>query len=191
MVSKLLLGSALVAGAVVVAGGAWAWTMRNIETPAYTVERTDGAFEVRQYPELVLASLATDGSRSEAVRNAFSPLAGYIFARERPGEKIAMTAPVTQRAAGESWTVSFIMPAGRTLDDLPVPAGDVTLETVAPRTIAAMRFTGRWTDAAFDEARRALQSWAFAEGLTPVGDVEFAYYNDPFTPPFLRRNEVL
>jgi hypothetical protein len=30
-----------------------------------------------------------------------------------------------------------------------------------------------------------------ARGLTPEGPAVYAYYNDPFTPGFLRRNEVM
>ncbi|MEM8775790.1 MAG: heme-binding protein [Pseudomonadota bacterium] len=162
-----------------------------VEKPKYKVEAADGDFEVRQYPELVVAQVERGGSRQLAARNAFSPLASYIFAKNRSGEKIAMTAPVTQEPSDDGWTVSFIMPAGRTLDDLPVPAQDVRLAEVEPRLVAAVRFSGRWTDERFAKQASRLKEWVEARGLTPVGDVEFAYYNDPFTPAFLRRNEVM
>ena len=59
------------------------------------------------------------------------------------------------------------------------------------RLVAAVRFSGRWTDARFDRFARQLDEWARACGLAPAGPPEYAYYNDPFTPGFLRRNEVL
>lgn len=189
--NKLMIGAAVTLGVVALAGAAWAWTFRGIETPAYTVRVSDGAFELREYPKLVLASFEAEGDRGNAVRRAFSPLADYIFAKKRSGEKIAMTAPVTQAPESDSWIVSFIMPAGRTLDDLPKPSDDVSLAELEPRTMASFRFSGRWTDARFAEASAKLTAWVEEQGLTPAGEIEFAYYNDPFTPPFLRRNEVL
>ncbi len=189
--NKLVIGAAVTVGVVVLAGAAWAWSFRNIETPNYTVRTSDGDFELRDYPKLVLASFDAAGDRGDAVRRAFSPLADYIFAKKRSGEKIAMTAPVTQTPDADNWTVSFIMPAGRTLDDLPDPSGDVTLGEVEPRRMASFRFSGRWTDARFAEASDKLAAWVASQGLTPAGEIEFAYYNDPFVPPFLRRNEVL
>ncbi|MEM1045282.1 MAG: heme-binding protein [Pseudomonadota bacterium] len=189
--NKLVIGAAVTVGVVALAGAAWAWTFRGIETPAYSAIKSDGAFELRDYPKLVVASFDAQGDRGVAVRRAFSPLADYIFAKKRSGEKIAMTAPVTQTPDADNWTVSFIMPAGRTLNDLPDPSGDVTLAEVAPRMMASYRFSGRWTDARFAEASDKLFAWVEQQGLTPAGEIEFAYYNDPFTPPFLRRNEVL
>lgn len=184
--------------------GVLAWSARAIESPDYTVEVADGDFELRQYPALVVASVQRGGDRGAAVGAAFRPLANYIFAKERGGEKIAMTAPVTQasekipmtapvtQGPGKGgWTVSFIMPADRTLDDLPAPAGDVRLSDIPPRRMAAVRFSGRWTDANFARATERLMAWVEARGLTPTGGVEYAYYNDPFTPFFLRRNEVM
>jgi hypothetical protein len=64
------------------------------------------------------------------------------------------------------------------------------VETKA-RLMAAVSFSGRWTDDRFDRFARQLDAWARARGLAPVGPPEYAYYNDPFTPGFLRRNEVL
>jgi len=86
----------------------------------------------------------------EAVRAGFGPLARYIFAKERPGEKIAMTAPVTQKADGPSWTIQFIMPSAYNLDRLPKPSGmDVQLRALPPARRAAIRFSGWWSDELF------------------------------------------
>ncbi|MEO0746792.1 MAG: heme-binding protein [Pseudomonadota bacterium] len=188
---KVLIAAAVVVTAAAVVGGARVWASQDVETPAYQVEAAQGAFEVRQYPAMVAAQVDRQGDRGAAVRAAFSPLAGYIFAKDRPGEKIAMTAPVTQEPDDNGWTVSFIMPEGRTLADLPTPAGDVTLVDIPPRRMAAMSFSGRWTDARFQQHSDQLLAWVTAQGLTTIGDVEFAYYNDPFTPAFMRRNEVM
>lgn len=189
--SKLLIGAGVILVGVALAGAAWAWSVRAIETPKYIVQLSDGPFEVRTYPKLVLASIEKSGDRGAAVRQAFSPLASYIFAKERSGEKIAMTAPVTQLPGPENWTVSFIMPANKGLEDLPQPADGITLHEIEPRVLASFRFSGRWTDARFSEASEKLKDWVQSQGLTPRGQIAFAYYNDPFTPPFLRRNEVL
>ena len=190
MLKLVLIATASLAAAGVVALGV-ARFVRTVETPDYVVSVADEDFELREYPAMVVASVDRDGDRQGAVRRAFSPLAGYIFAKDRPGEKIAMTAPVTQRPSQPGWTVSFIMPAGRSVEDLPVPGGDVRLSTVASRVVAAVRFSGRWTDKRFEEQAARLREWVSARGLEVVGDVEYAYYNDPFTPAFMRRNEIL
>lgn len=184
----------LAAGLVLTAMvGAAAWYVRatNVETPDYSVERADGRIELRAYPELVVAEVTRPGSRTEAVRAGFGALARYIFARDRPGDKIAMTAPVTQMPDAADWRVGFIMPGGAALADLPPPGDDVTLRHWPERRVAAIRFSGRWTDAAFDARAEELAYWIAAEGLEAAGPPILAYYNDPFTPAFLRRNEVI
>ncbi|MEO0774068.1 MAG: heme-binding protein [Pseudomonadota bacterium] len=188
---KVLIAAAVIVTAAAIVGGARVWASQDVEEPDYTVEAAQGAFEVRNYPAMVAAQVDRPGNRGAAVRSAFPKLAGYIFAKDRPGEKIAMTAPVTQEVGDNGWTVSFIMPEGRTLADLPAPAGDVVLVDIPPRRMATMRFSGRWSDAKFQTHADQLTAWVKAQGLTMVGDVEFAYYNDPFTPGFMRRNEVM
>ncbi|MFK7945805.1 MAG: heme-binding protein [Paracoccaceae bacterium] len=183
-------------GAIVLTFGlaacGWIYMTSNVAVPGYTIAEGDGDIEIRDYPELVVAEITTRGSRQEAVRAGFPPLAGYIFAKEREGEKIAMTAPVTQRAEGDEWTVQFIMPDGYTLDTLPRPTGSrVTLSTEAPIRRAAIRFSGWWDDESFAAREAKLRSWLAARGLSPDGAPIYAYYNDPFTPGFLRRKEVI
>jgi len=180
--------------------GAW-WVMaNNVETPDYAIVRQEGAIEVRDYPALVVAEVLRSGDRWSAINQGFSPLAGYIFARERDGEKIAMTAPVTQQrtaddaapASSSVWRVHFIMPKDRRISDLPKPAGsDVSLRQIEPGRRAAIRFSGVATDELIARKESNLRNWLAAQGMRPTGQPIYAYYNDPFTPGFLRRNEVL
>lgn len=184
----LLVVLALAAGLVAF----WYVQTRNVEIARYTVVESDGPIELRDYPSQRVAEVTRSGSRDQAVRAGFRPLAGYIFASERPGDKIAMTAPVTQQQGSGSWTIRFIMPSGYTLDTLPKPAGaDVRLAEVPAARRAAIRFSGWWSDALFAEKNAALLAWLKAKGLATTGAPIFAYYNDPFTPGFLRRNEIL
>jgi len=184
----LLLVLAAAAGIVAF----WYVQTRNVEVVRYTVIDSDGPIEIRDYPATVVAEVHRGGERDQAVRAGFGPLARYIFASERPGGKIAMTAPVTQQQGAGSWTIQFIMPSNYTLDSLPKPVGaDVRLREVPPVRRAAIRFSGWWSDALFAQKNAALKAWLDRKGLVAEGPPVFAYYNDPFTPGFLRRNEIL
>ena len=103
-----------------------------------------------------------------------------------------MTAPVGQQPAQEKWAVSFMMPAEYTLGTLPAPADPkVTLRPVPARRVAAVRYSGFWSQARYLKFKAELESWIRAKGLTVAGDPIWARYNPPFTPWFLRRNEIL
>lgn len=183
-----LLAVAVVAGLVVF----WYVQTRNVEIARYSVTEAAGPIEIRDYPALVVAEVTRTGNRDQAVRAGFGPLARYIFASERPGAKIAMTAPVTQQQGEGTWTIQFIMPTGYTLETLPKPAGaDVQLREEPAVRRVAIRFSGWWSDALFTQKNAELQAWLQKKGLATVGPPIFAYYNDPFTPGFLRRNEIL
>lgn len=204
----ILLGSALVVG--IIAMLVFVYVIQNVEKPDYQVVAQDGDFELRDYPPLVVAEVSGSGSRQQSLSQGFGPLARYIFAKERGGERIAMTAPVQQRAVATdakiamtapvtqtpaedgSWTVQFIMPAEYGLEDLPAPGNaEVNLQQIPERRIAAVRFSGRTNDQAIAEQQTRLEAWLAERGLEPRGEPIYAYYNDPFTPGPLRRNEVL
>ncbi len=208
----LLVAGGLVALAAV---GAlvWYWLATNVEQPDYAVVAEEGPFELRDYPPLVVATAATSGDREAGVRAGFRRLADYIFAKDRAGERVAMTAPVTQtpavapdekiamtapvtqtpaKDAAGGWQVRFVMPTRYALADLPSPGSTaVTLERLPARRIATVRFSGSWSDANFAAQADRLRDWVAAQGLRPLGPPTYAYYNDPFTPAFLRRNEVM
>ncbi len=197
-------------GALVIAalGGAalWIYVMSTVEQPSYRVIVADGPIELREYPASIVAEVTRQGPRQRAVSAGFGPLASYIFAKERAGDKIAMTAPVTQQretiamtapvtqSADESgaWTVRFIMPSKYTTETLPQPANpDVRIVSVPAARRAAIRFSGYATDASIAEQEAKLVRWLETRNLKPAGGATYAYYNDPFIPGPLRRNEVM
>jgi hypothetical protein len=187
----IVIGSLFAIG--VAAMALFVFVVQNVEQPTYETLVQDGPFELRQYPGLVVAEAIRPGGRREALREGFGVLAEYIFAKGRPGGQISMTAPVTQAPAKTGdWTVRFVMPAEYRLAELPDPAStDVRLRQVPARRVAVVRFSGRTTNEKIAEQESELRAWMTARGLLPSSAPTYAYYNDPLTPGFLRRNEVM
>lgn len=180
--------------------------LAQTELPRYTVETSSDDLEVRRYAPSIAAEVAVTGDRDGAVSDGFRILAGYIFGGNEPAAKIAMTAPVTQQpgqtiamtapvtqAEGEGgWTVRFGMPASWTMATLRRPTDRrICLVDVPEHRIAAVRFSGLRTDSRLATETRRLAEFVRGQSLTPVGPPIYAYYDPPWTLPFLRRNEIL
>lgn len=194
----LFLGLPLIVAACVTEG---------VEEPSFALRLSDGNFEVREYAPTIVAETTVQGDAWGTRFEGFGPLADYIFAKDRAGEKIAMTAPVTQAprekiamtapvtqqaGKGDAWTIAFTMPAGSTMQSLPPPASsDVKLIEQPSRTMAVYRFTGLAADSDMASAQRVLMEKVASAGLKPSGEPVFAFYDPPWTPAFLRRNEVM
>jgi len=179
----------ILAAAVIIIG---AMDAMAIEEATYNVVKKDNKFEIRDYTPHILAETVVEGDLEEAGNKAFNMLFRYISGDNRSRDKVAMTAPVGQQRVQERWAVSFMMPASYTLETLPEPADPkVTLRQVPARRIAAVRYSGFWSEKNYLRYKLALESWIREKGLTIVGDPLWARYNSPFTPWFLRRNEVL
>ena len=177
------------------------------EEADYVVTMADGRFEIRDYAPQIVAEIVVPGDREGAGSNAFQPLFDYIsggnsarqkiamtapVAQQAAGEKIAMTAPVAQQPSGADWAVSFMMPAGRTLENLPVPANpEVKLREIPGRRMAAVRYTGTWSEQRYNRYRAELETWLGEHRLTAAGQAIWARYDPPFMPWFMRRNEIL
>jgi hypothetical protein len=83
------------------------------------------------------------------------------------------------------------MPSAYTLATLPKPLDErVRLREVTSATYAVIRFSGMWTDTNYQRHLSALQKGMSDNGLSPLGPPIYARYNAPFTPWFLRRNEI-
>ncbi|MEL6316083.1 MAG: heme-binding protein [Pseudomonadota bacterium] len=188
-------GIAVIGGGAALLAAGWlgaAWIIDDVERPDYALVSQDGAIELRRYGPMLVAEIDAPGARRDAVSAAFRPLANYIFAKERDGEAIAMTAPVTQaprepiamtapvtqtRSEGaELWTVRFVMPAAYDLDSLPRPTNPAVRLVEEPAALrAAIRFSGRASDAATAAAEERLRAWIAAAGLRVAGPPVYAY----------------
>ena len=170
---------------------------KGYETPAFEVLRKDGPIELRSYPPHLVAEVRVQGDRSSAVGRGFRTLAKYIFGGNADREKVAMTAPVAQLPttdpdqADDVWDVQFMMPSGYDIDSQPQPTDDaIRFSMTEPEKQAVIRFSGFWTDRKLRQKAEALKAWAEQESLQIVGKPRYCFYDDPFTLPFNRRNEV-
>lgn len=207
---SLAIKGILVVGAVVLAGVLYIGVNTvGLEQPGYRVVFEADGIEYRQYePYLVSETVIEAASSYKAAGNeGFRRLFRYIsggnsgenkiamtvpVAQTAPSEKIAMTAPVQQTEFGEGWRVAFMLPSQYTLDTAPKPTDSrVTIREIPGRLTAVSRYSGRWTAANYEKKRAVLLAALEQAAVTPVGDVQSALYNGPFTPPFLRRNEVV
>jgi SOUL heme-binding protein len=196
---------ALGLGAVIVAAGVFS-QVRRVEEPKFTLVEQSGAFELRDYPPLLVAEATVKGERTIAINQGFRVIADYIFGNNIAAEKVAMTAPVTQQAseavamtapvtqqaAGDSWTVRFIMPSQYTMETLPKPKNSaVTLKQVEGQRVLAIRFSGAADDQMLKDKTALLTAEIGKRGLAPLADATYAFYDPPWTLGFLRRNEVM
>lgn len=190
----------------VIFGIALAVPVVAIEEAAYRVVREGESCEIRRYSSQVVAETRVKGQFSEAGNDAFRPLFQFISGANAEGEDIAMTAPVaqsrgtridmtapvTQVGDGEEWVVSFLMPAELSMETVPVPTDSrVHLREIPARRMAAVRYSGRWTEKRFRAELAKLLACVDENGLTAIGEPVWARYNSPFSLPFLRRNEIL
>jgi hypothetical protein len=181
-------------------------TSHATEEPDYQVVQKLEDAEVRLYAAYTVAEVVVPGTASQAGNLAFPILAGYIFGKNKGERKFAMTAPVTQAAepvklemtapvtqspAPGGFRVQFVLPKGVTLDNAPEPLDSrVSLRTIEPSRVAVIRYSGFWSESNYDEHLAKLQASVRAEGLSWVGEPVYSRYNAPFTPWFMRRNEI-
>ena len=159
------------------------------ETPDYTVIRTDEKFEIRDYPALTVASTPMN---EEGMNGGFGQLFRFITGSNEGAEKIEMTSPVLIATAKEKKTMSFIMPKKAVEKGVPKPAGEsVTLSKVEAGRFAVLRFSGGRTAENEQAAMEKLTAWLEAQKIPGKGHPSFAYYDPPWTPVFMRRNEVM
>jgi effector-binding domain-containing protein len=184
-----------------------AGNVMSVEEANYDVLRKEDGFELREYEPHILAETTVDVAFEDAGNEAFGRLFKYISGNNKQQQKVAMTSPVGQEPLSQKiemtspvgqqkqdgkWVVSFIMPASFTLETTPEPKDtNVSIREVPVRLIAAVRYSGFWSEKSYRRNLAKLQDWIANNRLTPVGEPIWARYNPPFMPWFLRRNEVL
>ncbi len=177
-----------------------------IEEPDHEVVKRLGEIELRRYAPYVVAEVVVNTTADDAGGQAFPILAGYIFGKNKGEKKLPMTAPVTQTAAptrldmtapvtqssvSGGMLVQFVLPKGVTLATAPEPTDPrVQLRLVPATTWAVIRYSGTWSQANYQEHLALLTVALEAAGVATQGEPVLARYNAPFTPWFMRRNEV-
>lgn len=179
----------------------------HVEQPDYTVVKSNGNIEIRDYAPMILAEVEVSGERKQAISNGFKILADYIFGNntskvkmemtapvtnQQLNEKMAMTAPVMQESHADKWRVRFVMPKKYSMQTLPKPnSSEVTITSLPARRFAVYQFSGLADDEKIKRHTKELESYISDEKLKPIGGTVLAFYNPPWTIPFLRRNEVM
>ena len=180
--------------------------MSNVEKPDYKVIQSEQNIEIRQYEPMIIAEVEVDGKREDAIRDGFRLLADYIFGnntvqqvismtapvQQKENQKIAMTAPVQQQSMGKSWRMSFVMPSKYSMDSLPVPNNNrVRLKEILTKKFVVIEFSGTNSNENVTKHENQLMNYIEANQINIIGSPKYAFYNAPWTLPFLRRNEVM
>ncbi|MGB1350767.1 MAG: SOUL family heme-binding protein [Luminiphilus sp.] len=166
-------------------------TTSAIEEPTYSLvtswESPD--IEIRDYDSRILATTRmTEGQNS-----GFRVLAGYIFGGNENEQEIAMTAPVQRTMPGEQEAeMAFVVPRAYSMEELPTPDDSrVEFREEPAYRAAVIRFSGWVNDKKAERYWQTLIAFLEEQGIQPVGDPTLNQYNPPWTPPFMRRNEII
>ena len=194
---RRLTAGAVLAGAALVGGAIYVWREKQTVEPDSRALKTEGEFQLRDYPAMTVAETIVHGPRKDALGDGYRALAAYLS-----DGSIEMAVPVMQDAGDPmgsdpplfdddlegAWRTRFVMPAGR--DDLPEPPEGIELVELPPRKVAVVSFPGRAGDRLLAEQEDRLRGWLARNGEASEAEPEYAFYNSPMIPGPLRRNEV-
>ena len=163
----------------------------NVELPSYQILTQDSPYEVRAYDAMIIAYTDASGDQKKALRPGFHHLAAYIFGNNQAKQKISMTAPVLEKEQDNDWRIAFIMPAHYELSELP-SANDklVHIERMPARKYVVLRFSGWLSTGILQEKKMQFQRYLHQKSCKVIDEPLYAFYNPPWTLPFLRRHEI-
>jgi hypothetical protein len=163
------------------------------EVPYHVIKKI-GDIEIRQYPEIILAIV--EGFIDDS---GFGLLFQYINGENKTRRRITMTAPVissekismTTPVISKKEYMAFVLPTTYSKETTPIPTNPaIKIEIRAQKDMAVLRFSGRTPEKRVEKFIQRLQSELQNQGIQSKGDPILMRYNSPFTPGFLRRNEV-
>lgn len=184
----------------------------GLETPKYTVVSKYPKYEIRKYEAFSVCSVPMSKPRPDASvtdqkvsqpqlsgASSFGALAGYLFGKNEQQTVMKMTTPVLTVAEGDDKEMSFVLPSTYWGEDslsmAPTPLKNslVQLKRDEGGHRAVVMFGGFASSKEVELKKKELlqglnanQEWC----MVPGSAVTLAQYNDPFTPPWKRRNEV-
>ncbi len=190
---NLIIGSIVVL-LVVIGYYGWKFTARNAyESAEYSVLESEGTFELREYPDLMLVTTNMQFD-SQGDDGSFMRLFRYIDGANKAEQKVSMTTPVfmEREESDTPGQMGFVVPKQVMEEYIPEPSNKkVQLQKRAGGRFAVIRFDGRLNNNTVAQAEEKLNKWMSKKGMTRDGDIEYAGYDPPWTPGPFRRNEVL
>lgn len=160
----------------------------------YKVLKKIEDIEIRQYPEVIFAVVEDNSGDS-----GFGLLFQYISGENKTRRKIAMTAPVitsekiTMTApviTGKNY-MAFALPSSYNKETVPIPTNPaVKIELHQEKTMAVLQFSGRTNETKVQKNIQKLMTTLKNHSMQMQSEPVLMRYNSPFTPGFLRRNEV-
>ena len=163
------------------------YKVRGSESAPFQVVRTDGKFELRDYPALTVVE-AGGGTNADG---SFMRLFRYIRGGNQAQQKISMTTPVFMSGSDTNATMAFVMPAKMNTNQVPKPSDNgLVVKEIATGRFAVFQFSGGRNAKNEAEALAHLQVWMKAQHLTPLSIPIYGYFTPPWIPGFFRHNEV-
>lgn len=166
-------------------------TENGVSTIEYKVLAAQDGYEIRQYPELTVATTELNShSYSDNSSTGFRKIASYIFGGNSTKEQIAMTSPV-QMDMGTQPTMSFFMPGNVDPSELPIPnRNDVLVKVQQAKIVAVIEFSGWASDKILAQQFKLLKSKLEKESIAFEDTYSFLGYNPPYKL-LHRKNEVI
>jgi DNA gyrase inhibitor GyrI len=146
---------------------------------------------VRDYPALTVVEtpMASGGGGADG---SFNRLFRFITGGNEAKQKIAMTTPVFMSGGGTNEAMAFVMPAKLKAGDVPKPADEqVRVRELEAGRFAVLRYSGGRNLDKEAQSLERLRTWMKMEGLKELSPPLYGYFDPPWTPSFLRRNEVM
>lgn len=163
--------------------------MAYYERPDYDVILKEKPYEIRAYAPFYMVTYLADKSGGQ-MEEGFQTLFRYISNRNEKRQKISMTVPVIEENASDYETMSFVVPKAFG-DEVPLPLDErLSVNQMGEALYAVLRYRGSSNDKMEHEKQMLLEKWLSQKGYRVAGAFLVAYYNPPFIPGILRRNEV-
>lgn len=162
-----------------------------VKSVPYEVVKHLGDAELRRYGDMTLATVY-DLDDDEAFQLLFQ----YINGNNEEETKISMTAPVVSRSGepadpDSEGMMAFVLPSDIKWTEAPKPSDPrVVLELKEGGLFAVMRFRGRAGGVDVQGRTEELRAELKEADYVMDGRPFLMRYNSPFTPGFMRHNEV-
>lgn len=160
---------------------------QGYEEASHKVIKEAGPIQLREYPALQLIQTEMTDSRD----GGFMRLFRYIDKGNEKEQKIAMTTPVFVEMEDNIRKMSFVLPAEMKAEEVPAPISTkLSHVQTQPGLYATYRYNGR-VEVSPKEVYEKLEAWMEANGYEQKGLEVHAFYDPPWTPAPMRRNELL